>query len=99
MQNHNHLGADLATPADPSQATEPTAAPVPLGRAWQAEASELMSQAAALCIQHGVDLEAYMNGAWSIYVEARPGLRAQLEEAHLRAQLAELRELGRLASA
>jgi hypothetical protein len=99
VQNHNNPAADPATPADLAEPTEPTPAPAPLRRPWQTEASELMSQAAALCIEHGVDIERYMSGAWASYVEARPGLRAELEEAQLRAHLAELRQLGRLASA
>jgi hypothetical protein len=66
---------------------------------WHAEVSQLLSQAAALCVEHGVDVDGYMSGAWAAYVEARPGMRDHLEEMRLRDQLDELRKAGRLGSA
>jgi hypothetical protein len=100
VQNQNNPAADLAIPAEPTDAIESTErTPAPVRRPWQVEVSELLSQAAELCIEHGVDVDGYMSGAWATYVEARPGMRDQLEEAQLREQLAELRQLGRLASA
>jgi hypothetical protein len=92
VQHPNNPG-ELVTatePAEPLESSRP---------AWYAEVGQMLSQAAALCIEHGIDLDAYMSGAWAAYVEARPGMRDQLEEAQLRAQLEELRKLGRLASA
>lgn len=67
--------------------------------AWHAEAGDLLAEAAMLCVQHGLDVESFMKGAWSAYVEARPGLRDYLEEMQLRSQLEELRKLGRLGEA
>ncbi|HET7504405.1 MAG TPA: hypothetical protein VFK02_25460 [Kofleriaceae bacterium] len=90
MQNPDNTTADLDLPAEPLESR-----PLP----WHAAVSQLLSQAAALCIEHGVDVDAYMSGAWAAYVEARPGMRDQLEEMQLRDQLDELRRLGRLASA
>jgi hypothetical protein len=90
VQNTNNTMADLALPAEPLE---------PQGQPWHALVSQLLSQAAALCIEHGVDVNAYMSGAWAAYVESRPGMRAELEEMQLRDQLDELRRLGRLASA
>jgi hypothetical protein len=75
--------------------TEPLDTTVP----WHCEVSQLLTRAAILCIQHGIDVDAYMSGAWAAYVEARPGMRSQLEELHLRDQLEELRRLGRIGQA
>jgi len=66
---------------------------------WYFEVSQLLTQAAILCIQHDLDIDAYMSGAWAAYVEARPGMRNQIEELHLRDQLEELRRLGRMGQA
>ena len=90
MQNQNDL------PAKPAQFDAPAE---PASDPWQFMLQMLLGQAAALCVQHGIDLDTFMNTAWSAYVEARPGMRDQLEEAHLRNQLDELRKLGRLGSA
>lgn len=90
MQNTNNTPAEVKTPTEPLE---------PARRTWHAEVSQLLSQAATLCVEHGVDVDAYMSGAWGAYVEARPGMRDHLEEMHLRDQLEELRRLGRLGSA
>jgi len=90
VQNSNNTMADFTLPAEPPETP---------GLPWHAHVSQLLSQAAALCIEHGVDVNAYMSGAWAAYVESRPGMRAELEEMQLRDQLDELRKLGRLASA
>jgi hypothetical protein len=66
---------------------------------WHTEVGDLLAQAALLCVEHGLDVEAFMKGAWSAYVEARPGLRDYIEEVQLRAQLEELRKLGRMGEA
>ena len=68
-------------------------------RPWDITVSRLLEQAAIMCVEHGVDVDSFMNGAWSAYVESRPGMRAQLEEAQLREHLDGLRKLGRVASA
>ena len=83
------------TPAVAAEETAPTG-PAP---AWAALIDELLERAAALCVEHGVDLDDWMKAAWSAYVEARPGLRAHLEEMHLLAQLDELRKGGRMGEA
>jgi hypothetical protein len=66
---------------------------------WQDEVAELLRQAAALCVDNGVDVDTFVRGAWSTYVESRPGMREYLEELQLRAQLDELRKAGRMAEA
>jgi hypothetical protein len=83
----------------PAEVVPPTEPIEPTRRPWHAEVSLLLSQAATLCVEHGVDVDAYMSGAWAAYVEARPGMRDQLEEMKLRDQLDELRKLGRMGSA
>ena len=90
MQNQNNMPAEVSSPAEPIE---------PVRRPWHTEVSRLLSQAAALCVEHGVDVDAFMSGAWGAYVEARPGMRDHLEELHLRDQLDELRKLGRLGTA
>ena len=69
--------------------TEPTA-PVARGA---------LHAAAASAVEAGVELEAWMQAAWSAYVEQRPGLRAHLEEVQLASQLDDLRQRGRIAQA
>ena len=66
---------------------------------WSAKVGELLAQAAALCVEHDIELEAWMRGAWSAYVEARPGYREFLEETQLKQQLQELRDAGRIGRA
>ena len=86
MQNPNE------TIPIPSEATEHS-------KPWHAEVGDLLAQAAILCVQHGLDVDTFMKGAWSAYVEARPGLRDYLEEMQLRNQLDELRKLDRIGKA
>jgi hypothetical protein len=66
---------------------------------WPAEVADLLSRAAELCIEHGMDVDAFMRDAWSAYVDTRPGMREYLEEMQLRNQLDELRKAGRIADA
>ena len=66
---------------------------------WHSEVGDLLAQAAILCVAHGLDVDTFMKGAWSAYVEARPGLKDYIEEMQLRNQLDELRKLGRLGEA
>jgi len=66
---------------------------------WDVELGDLLLRAAILCIEQGLDVETFMKGAWSAYVEARPGMRDRLEEMQLIAQLEELRRLGRMGEA
>jgi hypothetical protein len=66
---------------------------------WQTEVGRLLTRAAAICVEQGLDVEAFMKGAWSAYVESRPGMRDYLEEMQLREQLEEIRKLGRIGQA
>jgi hypothetical protein len=81
----------------------PIPSPVPTSdheqQPWHSEVGDLLAQAAMLCVEHGLDVDTFMKGAWSAYIEARPGLRDYLEEIQLRTQLDELRKLGRMGEA
>ena len=66
---------------------------------WHSEVGDLLAQAAILCVANGLDVDTFMKGAWSAYVEARPGLKDYIEEMQLRNQLEEIRKLGRMGEA
>lgn len=55
--------------------------------------------AAVLAGDADLDLDAWMQAAWTAYVEHRPGLRAHLEEVQLANRLAELRQRGQVGQA
>jgi hypothetical protein len=97
VQNHNNTakaGIELSTePTEPTELTHTSRLP------WHAEVGRLLTQAAGLCVDHGVDLDAFMKGAWSAYVESRPGMRDYLEEMQLRDQLEDMRKNGRMGEA
>jgi hypothetical protein len=71
----------------------------PENKSWQNEVSELLARAAQLCAEHDVEMDPFMRGAASAYLEARPGMREHLEELQLIATLQNMRENGRIASA
>lgn len=71
----------------------------PEHKSWQHEVSELLARAAQLCAEHGVDVDSFVRGACSSYLQANPGMREYLEELHLKAALEEMRRVGRMASA
>ncbi|MBA3541822.1 MAG: hypothetical protein H0T79_19565 [Deltaproteobacteria bacterium] len=66
---------------------------------WYAEVGDLLTRAAMLSVKHGLDPEAFMCGAWSAYVDTRPGFREYLEEQLLRARLEEARKNGNVGEA
>ena len=91
MRNHNSTAtAEIEIQAETSQ---------PIQLPWHAEVGQFLTHAAELCVEHGVDLDAFMRGAWSAYVEARPGMREHLEEMQLRDQLEEIRKSGGMGEA
>lgn len=95
--NNSHAQIQIDATSEPREASSEPDSREP--RPWNAEANRLLRDAAALCIANDVDLDTFMSGAWAIYVEARPGMRAHIEETQLREQLDELRKLGRIATA
>lgn len=91
MRNHNNTAtAKIEIQAEPSQTMQ-----LP----WPVEVGQFLTHAAELCVENGVDLDSFMRGAWSAYVEARPGMREQLEEMQLREQLDEIRKSGGMGEA
>jgi hypothetical protein len=66
---------------------------------WQTEVSELLARAARLSAEHGVDVDPFVRGAYSAYLDARPGMREWLEEKQLRETLDEMRKVGRMPTA
>jgi hypothetical protein len=89
VQNRNETTRDAV----------PVAAAEEAKQTWSSEVGDLLAQAAELCVENGLDVDTFMKGAWTAYVEARPGLRDYLEEMQLRNQLDELRKLGRVGEA
>jgi hypothetical protein len=81
----------LATPDGPSGAAVDDAA-------WR-DAVQLLRRAAELAATTGAETDRFMEAAWAACLEARPGLREQLEDKELRAQLKKLRKRGLVASA
>jgi hypothetical protein len=66
---------------------------------WLEEVSELLARAAELCVEHDVDVDPFVRGAYSAYLEAHPGMREELADRELLRQLAEMRAQGRLPTA
>ena len=83
---------------EPRKTAAAPAEPAPL-KPWYAEVGDLLAQAAILSVQHGLDVDTFMRGAWSAYVETRPGMKDYLEEMELRNQLDEMRKAGRIGEA
>ena len=77
--------------------------PMPLfdgsSKLWHAEVGDLLAKAAIMCVEHGLDLDTFMKGAWSAYVEARPGMREHLDEIQLLSELVHARKHGRMGQA
>ena len=65
----------------------------------QAEISQLLAKAAIMCVDLDIEVDTFMRGAWSAYVEARPGMRERLEELQLARHLAYMRHKGSLGAA
>jgi len=66
---------------------------------WLKEVSELLARAAELCVEHEVDVDPFVRGAYSAYLEAHPAMREELADRELARQLAEMRKQGRLPTA
>jgi hypothetical protein len=99
VHNHNNTAnADIEIADEPIEPIETIDEPNET-MPWHAEVGRFLTQAAELCVEHGVDLEGFMRGAWSAYVETRPGMRDHLEEMHLRDQLDKMRKLGHMGQA
>jgi len=60
---------------------------------------KLLRQAAQLAAARGAETDRFMQAAWLACLDARPGLREELEDKELRAQLKKLRKRGLIANA
>jgi len=60
---------------------------------------QTLIDAARAAATSGTSLEDWMAEAWNAFMEARPGLREQLADLQLLAQLEELRTSGRIGNA
>ena len=69
------------------------------GRDLQVSLRDLLDHAAALSLVQEVALDDFMRTAWQAYMDARPGLREQLEDRKLTARLDELRARGAVGQA
>ncbi len=87
--------------AHPNSALNPPPAPSepPADNASAREAVRLLRRAAKLAAEHGMESEHFMQAAWDACLDARPGMRAELEDRELRAQLKKLRKRGLVAMA
>jgi hypothetical protein len=95
--------------AQPNLALSPVADPQPVDAAeevagelpetaWK-DVVHLLRRAAAIAAAHSSDTDLFMQAAWTACLDARPGLREQLEDKELRSQLKKLRKRGLVGSA
>jgi hypothetical protein len=61
-----------------------------------AELREVLGRAASQAVREGVDLDDFMRFAWQSYMDAKPGLREQLEDLRISAEIAAMRQLGKV---
>jgi len=88
--------------AQPTSAVTPPQAadlePATDDTAWP-DTMQLLRRAAQLSAARGIETDHFMQAAWTACLEARPGLREELEDKELRSQLKKLRKRGLVASA
>lgn len=58
------------------------------------ELQKLLARAAELSVQQGLATEDFMTAAWNAHLDANPGMRDELIDRELRAQLKKLRRQG-----
>lgn len=81
-------------------AASPEALPEPSNQdpSWW-DVMQLLRRAAQLAAQRGAESERFMQAAWLACLDARPGLREELADKELRAQLKKLRKRGLVGAA
>jgi hypothetical protein len=57
---------------------------------------QFLAHAAAAAARDGIELETFMDAAWSAFVDARPGLRDILDQLQVVAHLERMRQEGKL---
>jgi len=93
-QPNSVLTARSVGPAEP-----PESLPEAVIEAASLEIMHLLRRAAQLAAEQGGDTDLFMQAAWAACLDARPGLREELAEKELRAQLKKLRKRGLVAAA
>ena len=68
-------------------------------RPWWKDVVELLHRAAQIAAEHGADTDQFMQAAWVACLDARPGLREELADKELLAQLEMLRQRGLVGNA
>jgi hypothetical protein len=81
-------------------AVSPEAFPEPADQdsSWR-DVMQLLRRAAQLAAERGTESELFMQAAWAACLDARPGLREELADKELRAQLKKLRKRGLVGAA
>jgi hypothetical protein len=85
--------------ANPNSALAPPADEQPMGARELDKIERLLTRAAELAAEQGLDTEVFMNAAWEACLESRPGLREKLVDKELKAQLRKLRKKGLIGQA
>ena len=80
--------------AQPNSALNEVLREEPVETAWIEEVGALLDKAAKIAAANGLEGELFKRAAWNAYLDARPGLRQELEDKQLRAQLRKLRKRG-----
>lgn len=89
----------LSDVASPEPVTEDPAWPAwPASPAWK-DIVQLLRRAAQLAAEHGAHTDLFMQAAWVACLDARPGLREELEDKELFRQIEMLRQRGLVAAA
>ena len=73
--------------------------PVAVDVSWIEQLEELLAHAAKLAASHDLEADAFVQAAWQACLEARPGLREEIEDKEWRAQLKKLRKRGLVGTA
>lgn len=92
-----HRDEEFLKPAAPVQPSLSDAEPEAVSP--KSELSALLEHAGQVAAKMDIELEAWMQAAWSAYVDARPGLREHLEDMQMMAQITAMRQRGRVGQA
>lgn len=90
-----HPNSNLSPPG----ALETRPADSPPEVPWTDQLGTLLARAAELAATNGLDSDVFLHAAWNACLDARPGLREELEDKELRSQLKKLRKRGLVATA
>lgn len=89
----------IARMSQANAALNPTVIESPPEPAWLQELADLLDKAAKVAAANGIEGDVFKRAAWNAYLDARPGLRQELENKQLRSQLRKLRKRGLVGSA